>query len=177
MKRFALAQALAVEEQLSEDDTRIVAAAAALYEFNDESVNPADDGKEFSPIVISGFIKELLDDLYVPVFEASAVGSLVAMQKHGLSIENDLHRLLVDVNLLVNLDEENADAARVKEAPNLSPTLLPNAVWRSCSAWKALNKLPIEKQKPHWRSAGYAGAVHFLSIISARLQTPRHHNR
>lgn len=116
MKRFALAQALAVEEQLSEDDTRIVAAAAALYEFNDESVNPADDGKEFSPIVISGFIKELLDDLYVPVFEASAVGSLVAMQKHGLSIENDLHRLLVDVNLLVNLDEENADAARVKEA-------------------------------------------------------------
>ena len=113
MKRFALAQALAVEEQLSEDDTRIVAAAAALYEFNDESVNPADDGKEFSPIVISGFIKELLDDLYVPVFEASAVGSLVAMQKHGLSIEN---RLLVDVNLLVNLDEENADAARVKEA-------------------------------------------------------------
>ena len=36
MKRFALAQALAVEEQLSEDDTRIVAAAAALYEFNDE---------------------------------------------------------------------------------------------------------------------------------------------
>lgn len=93
MKRFALAQALAVEEQLSEDDTRIVAAAAVLYEFNDESVNPADDGKEFSPIVISGFIKELLDDLYVPVFEASAVGSLVAMQKHGLSIENDLHRL------------------------------------------------------------------------------------
>ena len=110
MKRFALAQALAVEEQLSEDDTRIVAAAAALYEFNDESVNPADDGKEFSPIVISGFIKELLDDLYVPVFEASAVGSLVAMQKHGLSIENDLHRLLV------TLDEGNADAARVKEA-------------------------------------------------------------
>ena len=86
MKRFALAQALAVEEQLSEDDTRIVAAAAALYEFNDESVNPADDGKEFSPIVISGFIKELLDDLYVPVFEASAVGSLVAMLKIGLSI-------------------------------------------------------------------------------------------
>ena len=116
MKRYALVQALAVEEQLSEEDTLIVSAAATLYELNDETVNPEDDGKEFSPIVITDYIKELLEELYVPVFEASAIGSLVAMQKHGLSIENDLHRLLVDVNLLVTLDEENAGIDRVKEA-------------------------------------------------------------
>lgn len=117
MKRFALAQALAVEEQLTDDDTRIVAAAAALYELNDETVNPADgDSDAFKPIVITGYVKDLLDDANLPVFEASAVGSLVAMQKHGTHIENSLHRLLLDINTLVTLDEENADAARAREA-------------------------------------------------------------
>lgn len=109
MKRFAFAQALAVEEQLSDDDTLIVAAAAALYELNDENVNPTDgDENTFKPIVISTYIKDLLDDANLAVFEASAVGSLIAMQKHGRSIENNLHRLLLDVNTLVTLDEKNA---------------------------------------------------------------------
>lgn len=109
MKRFALAQALAVEEQLSDDDTLIVAAAAALYELNDENVNPTDgDENTFKPIVISTYIKDLLDDANLAVFEASAVGSLIAMQKHGRSIENNLHRLLLDVSILVTLDENNA---------------------------------------------------------------------
>lgn len=109
MKRFALAQALAVEEQLSDDDTLIVAAAAALYELNDENVNPTDgDENTFKPIVISTYIKDLLDDANLAVFEASAVGSLIAMQKHGRSIENNLHRLLLDISILVTLDENNA---------------------------------------------------------------------
>ena len=110
MKRFALVQALAVEEQLSDEDTLIVAAAAALYDLNDESINPADgDNDAFKPIVISTYIKDLLDDANLAVFEASAVGSLIAMQKHGQSIENNLHRLLLDIQTIVLLDEENAD--------------------------------------------------------------------
>ncbi|MEE0510493.1 MAG: hypothetical protein UDG94_04600 [Peptococcaceae bacterium] len=117
MKRFALAHALAVEEQLNEEDTLIVAAAAALYDLNDESINPADDeSNTFKPIVISTYIKDLLDDANLAVFEASAVGSLIAMQKHGRSIENNLHRLLLDVQTLVTLDEENADIHRVQAA-------------------------------------------------------------
>ena len=118
MKRYALAQALAVEEQLSDDDTRIISAAAALYDLNDESVNPHDtEGDEaFKPIVITGYIKDLLDDANLPVFEASAVGSLVAMQKHGHSIENNLHRLLQDIDTLVALDEKNADTAEARAA-------------------------------------------------------------
>ena len=60
-------------------------------------------------MVISTYIKDLLDDANLAVFEASAVGSLIAMQKHGQSIENNLHRLLLDIQTIVLLDEENAD--------------------------------------------------------------------
>lgn len=113
MKRFALANALAVEEQLTDEDTGVVAAAAALYELNDEATNPADDGsKDFSPIVITGYVKDLLDDANLATFEASAVGSLVAMQKHGLSIENNLHRLLLDIDALSRLSD-HPDAAEI----------------------------------------------------------------
>lgn len=116
MKRFALAHALAVEEQLTDDDTRIVAAAAALYELNDESINPSDDNTDaFKPIVITGYVRDLLDDANLPVFEASVVGSLIAMQKHGLAIENDLHRLLLDINTLVLFEEDGAETDRIKE--------------------------------------------------------------
>ncbi|MEE0434930.1 MAG: hypothetical protein UDB11_05950 [Peptococcaceae bacterium] len=117
MKRFALAQALAVEEQLSDDDTRIVAAATALYDLNDDQVNPHDnEGDAFKPIVITGYIKDLLDDANLPVFEASAVGSLIAMQKHGTAIENNLHRLLLDINTLATLDEPQTTVEEAKAA-------------------------------------------------------------
>lgn len=117
MKRFALAQALAVEEQLTDEDTRIVAAAAALYDLDDKAANPADDSKEFSPIVITGYVKDLLDDANLATFEASAVASLVAMQKHGLSIENNLHRLLQDADALSGVTAHTTieEAAAIKD--------------------------------------------------------------
>lgn len=107
MKRYALAQALIIEEEFSEEDIAVLLAATILYDFNDAKANPTDDpNKEFKPIVITNYITELLEELYLPTFEVSAIGSLVAMQKHGLKIENKLHRLLVDIQTLVTLDDQ-----------------------------------------------------------------------
>lgn len=117
LKRYALAQALTMEEQMTEEEASIVIAAASLYELNDDAINPADDGsKEFSPIVITEYVTLVLEDLELPTFEVSAIGSLVAMQKHGLKIENTLHRLLFDIDTLVALDAPDATEADAKAA-------------------------------------------------------------
>ena len=117
LKRYALAQALTMEEQMTPEDANIVIAAAALYELNDESVNPADDGsKEFAPIVITKYVTLILEDLELPTFEVSAIGSLVAMQKHGIKIENELHRMLYDIDVLVALNTPDATEADAKAA-------------------------------------------------------------
>ena len=109
MKRYALAQSLIIEEDFSEEDISVVLASTILYDFNDPNANPTDDPtKEFKPIVITNYITELLEELYLPTFEVSAIGSLVAMQKHGLKIENKLHRLLLDIQTIVLLDENPA---------------------------------------------------------------------
>ncbi|MDO4281017.1 MAG: hypothetical protein Q4C56_05245 [Peptococcaceae bacterium] len=117
MKRYALAQAISVEEQLNDEDALVLAAAAILYDLNDKTLNPDDtEGNPFKPIVIADYVKMILDDVDAPVFEAAAIGSLVAMQKHGTGIENRLHRLLLDIRTLVALDEANATAEEVADA-------------------------------------------------------------
>ena len=109
MKRYALAQSITAEEELSKEDVSVLLASTILYDFNDAETNPNDDStKEFKPIVITPYITDLLEELYLPTFEVSAIGSLVAMQKHGAKIENNLHRMLLDIQALVLLDEQTA---------------------------------------------------------------------
>ncbi len=116
MQRYALIHAFAAEEELSEEDVLLASAAAVLYDLNDESVNPPEGEKEFSPIVITNYIKEILEDVYLPTFEASVIGSLVAMQKHGGKIENNLHRLIQDAITIITLMDEGADSDKAKAA-------------------------------------------------------------
>lgn len=116
MQRYALVQAFAAEEDLTAEDVLLTSAAAVLYDLNDESENPPEGEKEFSPIVITNYIKEILEDIYLPTFETSVIGSLVAMQKHGGKIENNLHRLIQDTITIINLMDEGADSAKAKAA-------------------------------------------------------------
>lgn len=118
LKRYGIAQALAVEEQLSDDDTNILSAATLLYDFNDGPGDAAEglEGNMYQPIKVSNYIKQLLEETTVPPFEASAIASLVGLKEYGNDFDNPLHQLLLETDLLVRLTEENIDATVLEEA-------------------------------------------------------------
>lgn len=114
-KRYAFAQALAIEEQLSDDDTYILSAAALLYDFNEGpgETSKGIEGNTFQPIKVSNFIKSLLEETTVPQFEASAIASLVGLKDYGENIENPLHQLLLESQLLASLAENKVNIEKV----------------------------------------------------------------
>lgn len=113
LKSFALAQALTAEGEFCNDDKALVSAAAILHVLNEQ---PTNDDSDSQPMVLAGYMTQLLQSLYLPQYEVATITALIDMQNHGPEITNPLHRQLIDLHTIVTLDEENADLERVSAA-------------------------------------------------------------